>query len=160
MVPIVSNIRGIVRGTQTASWSVKQPGFMEEQKAYQTWINNCYGVCHGSSPEPGSLSGGPMPDVPLVDSYSQGAGEAGGNAMSLLIDASYAMATTNIFAYGGKSWHVGWQTNDEWSIIHVGNAPNPKWGGIHFAIGSVGPRQAFFHIYIYPNPHIFINWPK
>jgi len=98
-----------------------------------------------------------MPSVPLVDVYSNGGGEAGSGITSLAIGAAYSMATTNVFAYGGPEWHVGWQTNSEWSIIHVGNAANPDWGGIHLAIGSVGPRQAFFHIYFCPDPHFW--WP-
>jgi RHS repeat-associated protein len=159
-VPVVSDVRKIIRGSQMAYWTADQPGFMDEQISYQTWINNCYGVCHGARPEPFSPLGGPMPDVPLVDMYSQGMGEAANGVINIIVSIGYAKNTTNIWVEGGTEWHVGWQTNNEMSIIHVGNSANVEFGGIHLAIGSYAPRKAFFHIYFYPNPHIWFPGMK
>jgi hypothetical protein len=158
LIPILSNMRGIVRGSQRASSAAQQPGFADEQAALQGWYNECYGGCHypdyvDNGPGYSSV-GGPMPNTPLVDTYSQGMGEAANGVVSLAIDAAYAGSTTNIFVYGGPSWHVGWQTNAEESLLHLGNAPGR---GIHIALGYTGPRKAFLHIYVYPEPYIW--WP-
>ncbi len=144
-VPVVSDVRGVVRGIQTMDVASGQPGFLDQQAALQTWYNNCYGVCHGSSPIPGSPSGGPMPNVPLVDMYSQGMGEAASGATNLLMTAALVESQTQIINKGGPLWHYGLETKSNWSIIHIGNAP--KFGGVHIAIGSVAPYQAWFHIY-------------
>jgi hypothetical protein len=87
-VPIVSDVRHIIRGTQTVYWASQQPGFMNEQLELQAWYNNCYGVCYGLNPISGSPFGGPMPNVPLVDVYSEGAGEAVGSGVNLSISVS------------------------------------------------------------------------
>ncbi len=86
-----------------------------------------------------------MPNVPLVDMYSQGMGEAASGATNLLMTAALVESQTQIINKGGPLWHYGLETKSNWSIIHIGNAP--KFGGVHIAIGSVAPYQAWFHIY-------------
>jgi RHS repeat-associated protein len=162
-IPVVSNVRGMIRGSQTSMWASQQAGFGDQQAALQTWYNNCYGLCHyADAVVPGSPNtpiGGPMTDVPLVDTYSQGMGEAVNGAVGLVIDFAFYSRTTNIWTTGGKKWHVGWQTNDEWSIIHVGTEGTAN-RGIHLAIGSIGPRKAFLHIYLWPEFRFWIPGVK
>jgi hypothetical protein len=82
-IPVLTNVRGIIRGVQTSRWASQQPSFQDQQAELRAWYNNCYGVCHGSSPIPGYSLGGPMPNTPVVDAYGQGMGETVGNVVDL-----------------------------------------------------------------------------
>jgi len=94
LVPVVADVRGIVRGAQVVKWAAEQPEFMDQQKELQSWQNECYGQCHyteATENDPGpSLAGGPMPETPLVDTYSEGMGEIGENVIDLGLTATTA----------------------------------------------------------------------
>jgi hypothetical protein len=161
-VPVVSDVRKIVRGIQVMGVASGQPGFPDQQVALQTWYNNCYGVCHGSSPRPGSPAGGPMPNVPSVDKYSQGMGEAASGATILLTTAATTAVAVNVasskvqvFSHGGAYWHLGLETKTNMNIIHVGNHPAY---GTHIAFGAVRPYVANLHIYLQKALPFFRVW--
>jgi len=91
LIPVISELRGIIRGGQTASWASRQTGFGDEQLALQAWYNCSYGYCHYpsvavSGPQ-AAVVGGPMPTTPLVDVYSTGMGELAGNVTQLVTEA-------------------------------------------------------------------------
>ncbi|RME55668.1 hypothetical protein D6779_12235 [Candidatus Parcubacteria bacterium] len=155
-VPIVSDFRGVVRGSQTASWASEQPGFDNQQAELQGWYNNCYGQCHyADSASDFGLTyptmGGPMPDVPLVDIYSDGWGKMVGNIVDLGITAAYAKFTTQPLYQPKDSpygWHLGIETKNADNLIHIGKSPEYGW---HIAFGHVNrPFTADFHIYVMP----------
>ena len=89
LVPVVSEVRGIVRGTQTMQAASTQADFLPQQQQLTDWYSNCYGVCHysealGGAGQQGSI-GGPMPEVPLVDTYSEGMADVVTNAVDLVL---------------------------------------------------------------------------
>ncbi|WP_162787607.1 hypothetical protein [Anaerolinea thermolimosa] len=77
---------------------------MKQQHELQSWYDNCYGQCHYTETiknDPGpSLAGGLMPDIPLVDIYSESMGEIGGN----VIDLGLTAITTKITLIGYTSF--------------------------------------------------------
>lgn len=84
--PLVSDIRQIIRGIQTAKNTSQLPSFMNQEKASQSWHDNCYGQCHYPDyidPEPGTLMGGSKPETPLVDTFSSGMGETASGFVSI-----------------------------------------------------------------------------
>jgi hypothetical protein len=159
LVPVVNDVRGIIRGTQIMKYESEQPGFKEQQTQLQGWQNNCYGQCHYSDSTKLGPSyptiGGPMPSTPVVDKYSEGAGEAASGVVDIGITAATLNSETQIFAKGGKSWHLGLETKDKWNIVHIGNHPR---FGIHIAIGAIGPKFADLHIYLQSAFPFFRPW--
>jgi hypothetical protein len=158
-VPVVTDVRSIIRGVQVANVASQQPGFMEQQAALQHWYNNCYGQCHYADTPgyvAGNIVGGPMPDVPLVDSYSEGMGEATSGAVNLGIQAVIIKtAPVQTFARGGPEWHVGLETTKNMNIVHVGNHAHY---GVHIAFGAIRPYVANLHIYIQEAFPFFRIW--
>ena len=78
-VPVVGDIRSIVRGTQMANNASAQPDLWAQQGALQGWYDSCYGECHypdALTVSGNTTSGGPMPSTPLVDQYNAGMAEA------------------------------------------------------------------------------------
>lgn len=85
-VPVVTDVRGVIRGTEIVEWAAQQPDFGNQQTQLQTWYDQCYGQCHYSQAveiEQGYSIGGPMPDTPLVDIYSEGMAEAASGLIDL-----------------------------------------------------------------------------
>ena len=126
LVPVVTDIRQIVRGSQNLTWASKQPGFENQQSAMQDWYNNCYGQCHYQDfVDPGSqqtIMGGPMPHIPLVDKYSEGMGDVGSGVTDLIITTvivEVSLSKIQIFSKGGASWHLGLETKNNMNIIHL-----------------------------------------
>ncbi len=161
-VPIVSDVRSIIRGAQNASWTSNQPSFNSEQNALQNWYDNCYGQCHYSdhiNPK-GQPAGGPMPSTPTVDTYSEGMGEAANGIINLgMFAAEWKLTNANVFIKGGTKWHVGLEVFDNRNLIHLGN--EPRFGGVHLALGSVGPFKANWHFYFQFQQPIIRFWkPK
>jgi hypothetical protein len=158
-VPVVTDVRSIIRGVQIANVASQQSGFMDQQAALQHWYNNCYGQCHYADTPgyvAGNIVGGPMPDVPLVDSYSEGLGEATSGAVNLGIQAVIIKtAPVQTFARGGPEWHVGLETTKNMNIVHVGNHAQY---GVHIAFGAIRPYAANLHIYIQEAFPFFRIW--
>jgi RHS repeat-associated protein len=62
-------------GVEQMQWASQQPTFPQEQAAVQQWQDNCMGQCHYSqavAPAPGITAGGPRPETPISDVYSEG----------------------------------------------------------------------------------------
>jgi RHS repeat-associated protein len=161
-VPVVTNVRGIIRGVQTSMWASQQVGFSEQQAALQTWYNNCFGLCHYADhvapSQPNIPIGGPMPSTPLVDIYSAGMGEVAGNTVDLGLSVAMAkvpLSQTQVFSHGGVDWHLGLETKSNMNIIHIGNHPVY---GTHIAFGSVKPFVANLHIYLQNTFPFFRIW--
>ena len=161
-VPVVTNVRGIIRGVQTSMWASQQGGFSEQQTNLQTWYNNCYGLCHYADHltpgQPNIPIGGPMPSTPLVDIYSAGMREVAGNTVDLGLSVAMAkvpLSQTQVFTHGGVDWHLGLETKSNMNIIHIGNHPVY---GTHIAFGAVKPFAANLHIYLQNTFPFFRIW--
>jgi hypothetical protein len=161
-VPVVADVRGIVRGAQVAKWAAEQPEFMKQQNELQSWYGNCYGQCHYAETiknNPSlSLAGGPMPETPLVDTYSEGMGEIGGNVIDLGLTAAttkISLSGTQIFSHGGTGWHLGLETSKNMNIVHMGNHPEY---GTHIAFGAIRPFVANLHVYLQSSFPFFRIW--
>jgi hypothetical protein len=162
LVPGVSDIRHIIRGSQVAGWASQQPGFADQQAELLGWQNNCYGQCHYADatdlgPSYPSI-GGPMPNVPHVDLYSSGVGEIASGFTNLVITSAIVKglsSQTHVFSKGGIEWHLGLETKNNMSIIHIGNHPEH---GIHIAFGSVRPFVADLHVYLQKAFPFFRIW--
>jgi RHS repeat-associated protein len=152
LIPFITNARGVVRGLQILDWADSQPEFFNQQRMIQNWYNDCYGQCHYSDSMditriPSSI-GGPVPETPVVDIYSEGMGEVADNVIQLMYQTILIKASTanvKVFARGGDKWHYGIETSNKLNIIHLGKHPE---FGIHLAIGSIKPLQADLHIYL------------
>ncbi|HSO27192.1 MAG TPA: RHS repeat-associated core domain-containing protein [Anaerolineales bacterium] len=162
LVPILSDIRLVIRGSQVANWASQQPGFLDQQVKLLDWQNNCYGLCHYASVidlvPSNSYIGGPMPDVPLVDIYSTGCGDAATGLTSLFISGailkSYS-SQTQVFYKGGAEWHLGLETKGNMNIIHIGNH---QVYGTHIAFGAIKPYIANLHLYAQKTFPFFRIW--
>lgn len=165
VVPVVSDIRGVIRGSQRVNWASEQPDFQDQQADLQGWYNECYGNCHYSEHvESGPIYpniGGPMPETPLVDIYSEGMGEAVGSAIDLGMTVAVtkiSLSNTRVFSHGGADWHLGLETPSNMNIVHLGNHPGY---GTHIAFGAIKPFVADLHIYLQKSFPFFRTWrPK
>jgi hypothetical protein len=73
-------------GAEKTNWATQQPTFMNEQSAYQSWQNNCYGQCHYSEAlgSATGVLGGAMPETPVMDVYSEGIADIVTGTMDLV----------------------------------------------------------------------------
>jgi hypothetical protein len=62
--------------------------------------------------------------------------------------------TGGIYTFGelGANWHLGLEFPGKMNIAHIGNSV--KYG-LHIAFGSVAPKVADLHIYIYPMQYLW-----
>jgi RHS repeat-associated protein len=159
LVPYVGAIRAINYDAQVVSWASSQPDFIHQMNEQKAWIDKCYGGCH--YPDyidhfPGTPINGPRPDIPLFDTWNAAGGDmvAEGFNLAAQVATTVDIATELVppFAHGGESWHVGLETRDQMSIIHLGNDPAR---GVHLAFGAVAPMKADLHVYLFPDVYIW-----
>jgi RHS repeat-associated protein len=69
--------------------------------------------------------------------------------------AAVAGADVQLFAHGGKGWHVGMELIGKRNLIHLGMHVQY---GLHLAVGYTAPMVAWAHVYFFP-PRLFPEWP-
>ena len=88
---VVASVDQIHTGSEQMQWASQQPTFAQEQAVVQQWQDNCMGQCHyaqAAAPIPGMTAGGPRPETPVTDVYSEGAANLAQGAMGLVGSAA------------------------------------------------------------------------
>ena len=103
-VPILGQVRGIVRGVQMMDWADDQPGWGAEQKAINDWYQ-CNMSCHFEDIEydPEVALAGPPTDTPLNNVFGSGLHETTFSTIEL----GFALKGPD-FQLGERTWVAPW----------------------------------------------------